>query len=69
MGSGNFIYFVQMHFIDESNSWAEVWETGFGNVVDVEFLDKDGELNITYLKNKFSKEKDASKFKLRWGGR
>jgi hypothetical protein len=54
VGSGKFIYFVQMHFDVNSKKWKPIWQTGFAHVVDVNFSANNDGLDIIYLADKFS---------------
>lgn len=66
-GSGNFVYFYQMHYDKLSQRWKNVWKFGAGHIVNVEYPENNGNLAVTFLVDKWKGEKDTIFFQLKWG--
>lgn len=68
VGSGSFVYFVQMHYDNLMQHWVKVWEFWHSYIINVEYPDKNGKLSATYIVDKYKgNETNTIFFQLKWG--
>ncbi|MBA4148848.1 MAG: hypothetical protein H0X66_12100 [Verrucomicrobia bacterium] len=68
VGSGNFVYLVQLHYRKEQQTWVPVWQYNRAHVSDVEFKNPN-EIRVSYYADKFLGPEETHSIKLIWGGK